>query len=252
MYKTCPKCDYQRQEEDGGSPDICPACGLVFSKWERYQPPQGDDDPASRVADMSPAERERFADRLLRREAERSADPTVLWGRTAAFVVLLFLGLRFILMDMESNAIGNTFMHNVNLAFHEAGHVLFRPFGEFMTILGGSLMQLIMPLVVAGAFLFKQHDRFGASVGVWWFGQSMMDLAPYINDARAMVLPLVGGGTGRDRPGFHDWNNLLSDLGLLSSDHAIARAVDALGELTLLGALAWGGYLLYRQFHRYS
>ena len=33
----------------------------------------------------------------------------------------------------------------VNLVIHEAGHLIFSPFGEFMTIAGGSLFQVIMP-----------------------------------------------------------------------------------------------------------
>lgn len=33
MYKTCPKCGYQRQPDDSAPKDICPACELVFSKY---------------------------------------------------------------------------------------------------------------------------------------------------------------------------------------------------------------------------
>ena len=37
-----------------------------------------------------------------------------------------------------------------NLVMHEAGHVLFMFFGEFMTILGGSLFQVLAPAAFAG------------------------------------------------------------------------------------------------------
>jgi len=251
MYEVCPKCQYQRQESDTCPVDICPACGLVFSKWEKHQSLKHDGGSSIRqVAEMSYDERDQFADHLLQDEAAAAIDPLRFWGSVAVYLLLFFWGGYFILLEMESNAVGHSFLHNIDLVFHEAGHVLFRPFGDFMMVLGGSLMQILMPLIVMFTFLFKQHDSFGASVGLWWVGQSLMDIAPYINDARAMELQLVGGGTGRDRPGIHDWNNLLWDLGMLPRDHAIAHIVDTLGEITLLSALIWGGFILYRQFQR--
>ena len=45
----------------------------------------------------------------------------------------------------------NSFLHLINLLFHEAGHIIFSPFGQFMTMLGGSLMQVLVPIVCAGA-----------------------------------------------------------------------------------------------------
>jgi hypothetical protein len=117
-----------------------------------------------------------------------------------------------------------------------------------MTILGGTLGQLIMPVVVTVAFIVTSNDTFGASVGLWWLGQSVMDCAPYIADARALQLQLVGGGTGSDRPGAHDWENILLDLNLIEQDTKIAAAVHVSGALVMLVALAWGAYLLLRQY----
>jgi hypothetical protein len=71
-----------------------------------------------------------------------------------------------------------------------------------------------------------------------------MDLAPYINDARAQQLMLLGGGTGTDMPGMHDWNNILGYLDLLAQDHRIAVFTDTLGEILMLVALLWGAGLL--------
>lgn len=34
----------------------------------------------------------------------------------------------------------------VNLAIHEGGHLLFRPFGDLLYFLGGSLTQVLLPL----------------------------------------------------------------------------------------------------------
>jgi hypothetical protein len=123
------------------------------------------------------------------------------------------------------------------------------PFGHFMMVLGGTLGQLLMPVIAGMVLLIKNRDAFGASIALWWVGQSVMDTAPYINDARDLQLMLLGGGTGQDRPGVHDWENILLDLGLIAHERAIALAADRIGEALLLTGLAWGGCLLYRQ-HR--
>ena len=91
-----------------------------------------------------------------------------------------------------------------------------------MMSLGGSLFQVIVPLVCAGAFLFQQDDPFGASVCVWWAGESLLDLAPYIDDARSLQLMLLGGPAAEVEG--HDWEAILMALGWLHLDHTIARA----------------------------
>ena len=49
-------------------------------------------------------------------------------------------------------------MDNIDLVIHEAGHVFFSLFGKFIYTLGGSLMQLIIPLIIAG-FFFRNSYR---------------------------------------------------------------------------------------------
>ena len=134
---------------------------------------------------------------------EKRVDPLVFAGRTLTLLGLMvwsgwFFQTDFLRLVGPIPEINTSFMHTVDLVFHEAGHVLFIPFGSFMSVLGGSLGQLLMPAAVIFVFLIKQHNPFAASVGLWWFGQSMMDLAPYIADARAGQIMLLGGVTGND------------------------------------------------------
>ena len=136
-------------------------------------------------------------------------------------------------------------LHLVNLPFHEAGHVLFMPFGRFMTTLGGSLMQIVVPLVCAGVLLVKTRDQFGASVATWWCGENFLDLAPYIDDARSLQLVLLGGYTGAEVEG-HDWEAILTRLGWLHLDHALARGARVAGLLVMVAALAWAVATLTR------
>jgi len=130
------------------------------------------------------------------------------------------------------------FLHGVNLVFHEAGHIIFSPLGRTMTILGGSLMQLLVPLAVAVSF-FKRRDAAGFAVGGFWFFENFVDVGVYIADARALALPLLHNGG----PESHDWHNLLMGWGLLRADTAIAATVKALGWM---GMLASTGFVLRR------
>ena len=244
MYRICPKCQHHRKRTDAGSSDICPRCGLVFSKYVKTRFKSSVPEP---VSNKSSHRREMilaFVSPELRR-----LEPAQLYGYALIWLAFLVWGLRLLWLDYETNAIGRSFMHNINLMFHEAGHPIFGLFGNFMGYLGGSLMQLLMPLGVTFAFLWQNRDPFGASIGLWWTGISLMDLAPYIGDARVMQLTLLGGGTGSDRPGMHDWNNLLGELGLLDYDRTLAWLVDICGEFVVLAALGWGGSVLLRQ-HR--
>ena len=97
-------------------------------------------------------------------------------------------------------------------------------------------------------FLYRHANAFGASVTLWWTGQSLIDLAPYIADAHDQELILLGGVTGQDVPGYHDWNNLLQWTGLLHLDRELAKAVHVAGAAVVVLALVWGGWLLWRQY----
>ena len=76
-----------------------------------------------------------------------------------------------------------------------------------------------------------------------------MDLAPYVNDARSLTLPLLGGNTGRTSPyGFHDWEFILTELGLARYDHFLAGCSHVIGTFLMITSFLWGGYLLVKQY----
>jgi hypothetical protein len=143
---------------------------------------------------------------------------------------------------VNGNYIADSFLHLVNLPFHEAGHILFAPFGTFLTAAGGSLLQLIVPIVCAVS-LFRRDDRYGAAVCVWWAGQSLVDLAPYIADARALQLVLLGGRTGAEVEG-HDWEAILMSLGWMEYDRTLGAAAHWIGCLTIVSAITAGAYVV--------
>mgnify|MGYP006282717183 FL=1 len=241
--KRCPKCGH---DQESAAAAICAACGLVFAKWVNRT--LGVERAAADEADAEDAAAGFCARAFARLTAvDERTDPILFWGRVAVYVLFVVWGLYFVSLDLRTNDVGASFMHRVNLVFHEAGHVLFRPFGQFMTVLGGSLMQLLVPAVVIGAMVWKNRDNFGGALGLWWFGQSMKDLAPYINDARDLQLQLLTGHA-QDVPETHDWANILLDLGLIFQEKRIARIDDFLGSALMLLALAWAGYVLLLQY----
>jgi hypothetical protein len=81
-------------------------------------------------------------------------------------------------------------------------------------------------------------------VALWWLAQNFMDIAPYINDARALDLVLLGGFTGKDVADYHDWEYILGKLGLLRFDHFLANLAQFTGILLMITALVWGGVIL--------
>jgi len=178
---------------------------------------------------------------------EEKVNPFLFAGRILVFTITLIWGFKYITHSVDSNYAGESFLHNVSLPFHEAGHIILSPLGDFMGVLGGSLFQILIPAICMGVFL-KQNDVFGASISLWWVGQNFADCAPYINDARAQELMLLGGVTGQDVPGIHDWNNILGTLGLLKLDHFIANTSHWFGILLMVASFFWGGLLLYFQW----
>jgi hypothetical protein len=121
----------------------------------------------------------------------------------------------------------------INLPIHETGHLVFAWGGEVITALGGTLFQLIVPLAFV-IYFWQRHDRYSASAPLWWMGQNCLNIARYVADARAMELPLVGGGE-------HDWNYLLTVWDALPRDMRIAHDIRFVGAI-IMGAAVWIGW----------
>jgi len=126
------------------------------------------------------------------------------------------------------------FVDGANLLIHEAGHMVFTPFGQTLHMVGGTFWQLVAPLAAASYFLWQRNSYAAAAMGLW-FGESLMYTAVYMGDAMAMALPLVGGG-------IHDWNWLLYRVGLLGQCRTLAFTVHTIASLVVLSSSGW---LLY-------
>lgn len=165
-------------------------------------------------------------------------------ARIVIWLALVFFSVQLMLNGYDAWIA--QFLHNLNLPVHETGHIVFGFFRPVITSLGGSLFQIIMPLVFCLALWLKPRDLFGASVGLWWAFENFIDVAVYINDAMYMRLTLISGDTGNEAPyGFHDWNFILSEIGLLLKYDSIANAVYIAGYIGMTLCCLWGLWSLW-------
>ena len=225
----CPKCDatFSPPRELQSQ---CPKCGIWFHKWNAPLPTAA----VMTVDAMEEAE-----------EQVPPPDSLTYYGRAGALVFVAVWGVFLAAVDYTGPPTSFSFMHSILLPIHEAGHVFFRLFGEFMTIAGGSLFQLLLPFGIGVAFYVKQRDPFGAAMCLWWTGASLIDLSPYIYDALDPQLILLGGHTGEDGP--HDWIYLLDKFGSLRRAHTWGTFAHHLGVMVMIGAVAWGARWLWKQ-----
>ncbi len=129
-------------------------------------------------------------------------------------------------------------LDSLDLAIHEAGHLIFGLGGDTLGTLGVTLMQLIVPGTFVLA-LWRGGDHHGATVPLWWLGQNCWNISVYLKDARAQELPLVGTGE-------HDWALLLDRWGWLDRDQTIGGVVYLDGVLIYTVAIV-GGWMLLRR-----
>ena len=158
---------------------------------------------------------------------------------------LIFAGLLSIyFLSIARDPMQGSFLDNVDLPIHETGHLLFRPFGEFLMVAGGSLFQVIFPAVFIGYFIW-QNSFYSAAIVLLWVGQSILNVWVYASDAVVMQLVLTSGFTGTEGS-FHDWNYLLTATGLIGSIKIVAGIIRLAGILTIIVA---GISAIYFSFH---
>ncbi|MDB6095020.1 MAG: uncharacterized protein JWM32_2582 [Verrucomicrobia bacterium] len=161
----------------------------------------------------------------------------------ARAVLLLFLvawSLNYFTVRLVDLGESPGVMHLVHLVFHEAGHTITAMLtnNRTLVVFMGSGGQVLVPLVITVAFYAKNQDAFSAAIGLWWTGHAVLDVAPYIQDARFLNLQLLSGGTGKEVEG-HDWEYLLDHWHVLNRDIYIAANVATIGRFLMFIAFLW-------------
>lgn len=133
---------------------------------------------------------------------------------------------------------------NVNLVIHEGGHLLFSWLGPTMTLWGGTLLQWLVPFLLA-TYFFVQRQTTGYAFSVFFFFENWLYTSWYMADARVQNLPLVGVGDPGDE-NMHDWYRIFNQLGVLRHDTQIAQVVRFLGWVGMITIVVWLGWKAYQ------
>ena len=131
---------------------------------------------------------------------------------------------------------GFLFIDSANLVVHEGGHLLFGWMGPTLGLWGGTILQWLVPLLLA-AYFFRERHTAAFAFCMFFFFENWLYTATYMADARAMALPLVT--TGDSDFIEHDWHTIFSSLALLQYDTAIAGIVRLLGWAGMLACVGW-------------
>jgi hypothetical protein len=152
--------------------------------------------------------------------------------------VLIGAGLfyAFFLLDLAHGGDFAKYMDLVFVPIHEGGHLLFRFFGMFIAVAGGTFLQLAVPLMLAAWFCWHRQVP-GVTFCVFFFFEQFLPTATYMADARAQELPLLTVGDSDNV--IHDWNYLFGQMGLLDHDTQIAHAVRIVGWIGMFATVGW-------------
>jgi len=154
-----------------------------------------------------------------------------------AFYALLLLYLAFRWGEL-------TLLDNVHLPIHEGGHLLFGWLGDTPGLWGGTLLQLLVPALLAASFVARRELP-GVAFCAFAFFHSLTGIATYMADALRQELPLVTVGAIADEAQ-HDWVRIFTSLGVLPHAIQIGNVTRLIAWAGMLGTVAWLGWKHYR------
>ncbi len=158
------------------------------------------------------------------------------WQPTSRTAIVCWTAFYVLFMIYAAlNKSGFLFIDNANLVVHEGGHLLFGWFGPTLGLWGGTLLQWLVPALLA-AYFFSERQMAGFVFCLFMLFENFLYTATYMADARVQVLPLVTVGDGEAE---HDWYKIFSSLGLLRYDTSIAGIVRVAGWIGMAGTVIW-------------
>jgi hypothetical protein len=161
------------------------------------------------------------------------------WTRVTRLggAIVLSLYLLFLLYAWRDES-GFLFLDYANLVIHEGGHPFFSYFGHTLMILGGTLGELIVPLLCA-SFFFFHRQTYGLAFSLFWFFENFLYIGNYMSDARTLIRPLVNSDQS-------DWTILFDQWGVLPYDQKIGHFTRQIGWFGMFAVIAWLAFRIYR------
>ncbi len=142
---------------------------------------------------------------------------------------LILLPIIILFIINEGNFI--PLLDHFNLLIHEGGHGVFSIFPKFIYTLGGTLMQIILPLIFLYYF-FSNQKKIGVQLSLLWLGQNFFNIGVYAGDAIERKIPLLGGNKV-----YHDWTYMLQEVNLLLHAKEVGYFFFGLGVVVFIVAL---------------
>jgi hypothetical protein len=147
----------------------------------------------------------------------------------------IFYGLLLLYLSLNWDQL--TLLDKVHLPIHEGGHLLFGWLGETLGLWGGTLLQLLVPSLLAVSFALRRELP-GTAFCAFSFFHSLTGVATYMADALRLELPLVTiGGAGDEAE--HDWVRIFSSLGVLPHAIQIGNFTRLVAWVGMVGTVAW-------------
>ena len=141
------------------------------------------------------------------------------------------------LLYAAANTSGFLIIDFVNLIIHEGGHFFFSWFGHTIMILGGTLGELIVPLL-CGVYFWWKRETTAIAFCSFWFFENFLYIGTYMADARTSALPLVGSEES-------DWTLLFTQWNILVRDQQIGHTMRILGWLGMFATVGWFAYRVF-------
>lgn len=237
----CPSCGNE-------AADDAPFCGVCYEVLNKK--------PALRAADparLPPIPPELTPGYSREQSADKPDDPWGLKYLKPAAAIASVPALLFSLFFASYLPITEAWMSfkqllilgSVNLAFHEAGHVMLGLGGQWIGVFGGTLFQIGWPAACLVHFWLRRNVA-GVVFGVFWIGHNLVDVSFYLADAKGQNLILITGYSGSEGS-FHDWGFLLESVGLRAYAVGLGRLVFFAGLWVCGFASAWGAALGLRR-----
>ncbi|MCX7985236.1 MAG: hypothetical protein N3A63_10090 [Bacteroidetes bacterium] len=131
----------------------------------------------------------------------------------------------------------------INLFIHEAGHAVFYLFGRFLYFLGGSLLQIGIPIVTV--IVFMKTSIHSLLFTLYWTGHSLINVSVYIADAPYRSLRLISPSA------IHDWHWIFTTIDCIHVAEDVGFAVFLLGLSVCCGGIGVGLYCVWGDCKQY-
>ena len=168
-------------------------------------------------------------------------------GKSVLLRLLIFLYFIYDFFAYSQNIDRNNIWFPVNYAIHELGHFVTAFLPTLICIAAGTIFQLLLPLYGLFCFL-RQRDYFGIAITLDWLASNFFNISAYVGsstDVEWVAMVTVFHGDGEI---IHDWNYLLTDLGILGYYHSISNFFLILGWTAISAAILFGGYIIWLMF----